>query len=88
MLSMRKLLALMFCAILSSCAGAKQIVRTVHDAAVVLCEVFAAEQAEKQGITVEQSVDAFCSSEEKLRPFIEAVLVAKQTAGAQTTGAR
>jgi hypothetical protein len=60
------------------CSFLKDAGRTIHDAATILCRLFAEEnQKELAGITPQQ----FCAAEENLRPFIDEALKAKQTAG-------
>lgn len=65
---------------LAGCGFLKQTVRTVHDLAVLACELFAADhEDELAGLSPAE----FCAVEENLRPFIEQITAAQQTAGAE-----
>lgn len=69
-------------ALLPGCANWKPTARTVNDVARDLCSLFF---AEKQGISVEQAAELACDTREKLDPWLEQVLAAKQAAGAAAT---
>lgn len=76
----RKLLFIVTAALaLNSCAGAKPIVRTIHDVAKSACAIFF---ADKQGLSIEDAARTFCATEAQLRPWIDEVLKAQQIAGA------
>jgi len=67
----------------SSCAGFKNVVRNINDAAVVLCNLFAAEQSEKslQGLSPKD----FCAIPENIAPFLrqaQAMETSQETLGA------
>jgi len=51
--------------------------RTVVDVADALCNTFF---AEKMSISIEDAAKAFCDTEEKVKPFLDEVLAARQKA--------
>jgi hypothetical protein len=74
---MRIVLLFIVAASLSGCVAAKPILRTVADAAHVICGQYF---SEKQRLSFEDAAREFCSTEEQLRPFLEEILRAKQRA--------
>lgn len=62
----------------SACSYWKPVTRTAADAAHILCELWASEQPREQ---LGLSPADFCAVERNLRPFIDAALSAKQSAG-------
>jgi hypothetical protein len=70
---------------LVGCSWLKPATRTVKDAAEILCGAYFSESA---GLSVEDAARAFCSTEKQLRPWLDQVLAAKQTAGAQAAAAQ
>lgn len=63
----------------TSCTpGQKQVARTVVDVARTACELFAVEQAQKQGVSSEQLVRQLCTTESDLRPWIDHLLSAQR----------
>lgn len=66
---------------LHGCASWKPIARTADGVAETLCAQFFAEQ--KPGLSLEDAAKEFCATEADLRPWIDQVLAAKQTAGTQ-----
>jgi hypothetical protein len=79
-------LFLLVCLSLSaqSCASAKPVARTVSDLAQDACSLFF---AEKQGLSVEDAARAFCSTHEKVKPFLDELLAAQERAGAKASAA-
>jgi hypothetical protein len=71
--------------LVAGCSWLKPATRTVKDAAEILCGAYFSESA---GLSVEEAARAFCSTEKQLRPWLDQVLAAKQTAGAQAAAAQ
>ncbi len=67
----------------SGCAAVKPIARTVNDIAHEACELFAAEQGDRLGMSPAE----FCAVHENLKPWIDQLLEAKRLA-AQRVGAK
>jgi hypothetical protein len=65
----------------AGCAAAKPVLRTIDDAASILCETAfgVQEQAQKEGL----SVHDWCAIHEHLRPFIQEALKARAAAAQQ-----
>lgn len=64
-----------------NCGLLKDIGRTANDAAMILCELVAAEkQQELQGLSPQQ----WCAIHENLRPFLDEVLSAQKAAAKKT----
>lgn len=53
--------------------------KTIRDAAVVACQIFAQGQAPKMGVSLNDAIAAFCSTDALLEPWIEAQGVAQKT---------
>ena len=71
-----KLLIALPLLLVTGCPGWKPIVKTINDLAYDLC---VAEMAkEKPTLSAEDVGKAFCTGEEALKPFIDAILTAKQ----------
>lgn len=68
-----------FIGVLPGCAGWKPVARTADGVAEALCAQFFAEQ--KPGLSLEDAAKEFCATEAELRPWIDQVLAAKQSAG-------
>jgi hypothetical protein len=64
--------------------GAKTVIRTLEDAAKLLC---LAANAEKAGVTVDELASDACQKEEEWRPFVDHVIAAER-AGAVQVGLR
>jgi hypothetical protein len=67
-----------------SCAEVKPVVRTAVDIARDLCAMVA---AQRQSISIEDAVNAFCATETELEPWIDAVLAAQEQATAKAQAA-
>ena len=72
-----KLCILVLALSLTSCGAAGLIVHTVTDIATALCEEAAAENVQALGGI---SVQKWCTIEENIAPFIDAVVMSKQKA--------
>lgn len=67
--------------IVASCGLLKDIGRTANDAAMILCELVAAEkQQELQGLSPQQ----WCAIHDNLQPFLDEVLSAQKAAAKKT----
>ena len=77
-----QLLIIATLAITASCGLLKDIGRTANDAAMILCELVAAEkQQELDGLSSQQ----WCAIHDNLQPFLDGVLSA-QKAAAEKSG--
>ena len=65
--------------LLVRCAAVKPVLRTVDDAASILCELFATEHKAELKLTPQE----FCDVKENFQPFIDQVLAAQRAAGDQ-----
>jgi hypothetical protein len=72
--------------IVQACAAFKTAVKTADDiAAQLLC---AQSKAELTGISVEEARDAYCSTRDTWRPWLDAVLKARRTGAALAAGTK
>lgn len=70
--------------VFAACAALKPAILTADDvAAQLLC---AQASAEKKGITVDEAKDAYCSTRDTWRPWLEAVLAARRLGAARAAG--
>lgn len=71
----------------ATCAEAKPVVRSVLDVARAYCVLLVSE--DKPGISAEEVQAKFCETEAQLRPYVNALLSAKQgiKAGAEASDA-
>ena len=67
--------------LISSCAWFKDAARTANDAARVVCELWATDNHVEARLKLTPA--DFCAVHDNLQPFLDAVLAAKQTAGAE-----
>jgi hypothetical protein len=77
----RSLLLTAVMVLVASCAmfqANKPALRTTHDIAKATCSAYF---GELQGLSLEDAARAFCEGEEAMRPWIDAILAAKQEAG-------
>lgn len=64
-------------AMLTACTTQqKAVARTLNDAATIACHTALGEEAEKQGLKVED----LCAAKEVLQPFLDAILSAQKQA--------
>lgn len=78
------ILCVVLAAFAFNCAAVKTAVHSVDDeAAQLLC---AQSKAELQGISVEQARDAYCSTRDTWRPWLDAVLKARRMGAALAAG--
>lgn len=68
-----------FVSVVPGCAGWKPAARTADGLAETMCAQFFSEQ--KPGLSLEDAAAQFCATHDDLKPFIDAVLSAKASAG-------
>jgi len=79
-------LAFVFALTLGACASLKPFVKSVDQAAIILCDVFFAQQPQAKGISPEDVEKAFCSTAEQVAPFLDSANRAMGRAGAVRLG--
>lgn len=73
-------------AFMHGCAWLKKeantpVAHTIRDAALIACQVFAQDQAGKMGISLDDAIHIFCSSDQLLEPWLAAQSVGQRVIG-------
>lgn len=76
--ALTRIISIILVAILISCGTLKDVGRTINDAALIVCEIFATENKDRlEGFSPQQ----WCAIHKNIAPFIDEILAAKKRAG-------
>lgn len=88
MIKFSKSMLYLFCAyasavVLMACAAAQKDVKTIDNAAIILCDVFFSQQHPE--MSVPDIEKAFCSAANDIAPFLESAKAASRAGGLERT---